>query len=259
MYLSIYLFIYPSTYLSIYLSIHLFIYPSTYLSIYLYSYTYLSIHLLIYPSTYLSIYSSVSIPINYITGPLGLSDQILLNQISSSLCKCWYISHINCPPHHEYTSSLAASCRICTIAPLILNDVTFSTLIFPALSYAALANLDPVQGLYAAILPSACYTLLGSSMQVTIITSLLCTPLHCAGSQLFNLTMHSVERNSALIASYYSSLISSHHFWQFLLLFHYLSSLVLVSLVLARCWSCCYCLPLDWNFNSKMAAWLFNE
>lgn len=35
-----------------------------------------------------------------------------------------------------------------------------------ALSYAALANLPPVLGLYAAIIPSACYSFLGSSMQV---------------------------------------------------------------------------------------------
>ena len=44
----------------------------------------------------------------------------------------------------------------------------FCRQIYIALSYAQLANLNPVQGLYAALLPSACYTLLGSSMQVTI-------------------------------------------------------------------------------------------
>lgn len=42
--------------------------------------------------------------------------------------------------------------------------------VLPALSYAALANLAPVQGLYAAILPSAVYTFLGSSMQVQFYT-----------------------------------------------------------------------------------------
>ena len=69
------------------------------------------------------------------------------------------------------------SIYLCTIAPLVVSHVTLSTLIFLALSYAALANLNPVQGLYAAILPSACYTFLGSSMQVTITSSLHSTAL----------------------------------------------------------------------------------
>lgn len=36
------------------------------------------------------------------------------------------------------------------------------------LSYATLANQQPIQGLYAAILPSAAYTFFGSSLQLAV-------------------------------------------------------------------------------------------
>ena len=42
------------------------------------------------------------------------------------------------------------------------------TLIPQALSYAALANLPPINGLYTAILPSTCYVFFGSSMQLAV-------------------------------------------------------------------------------------------
>eukprot|EP01034_Spumella_vulgaris_P027443 gene27443-34159_t len=42
------------------------------------------------------------------------------------------------------------------------------TLIPQALSYAKLANLPPVNGLYTAVLPSAFYTFFGSSLQLSV-------------------------------------------------------------------------------------------
>lgn len=42
------------------------------------------------------------------------------------------------------------------------------TLIPQGLAYAQLANLPPINGLYAAIIPSACYTFFGSSLQLAV-------------------------------------------------------------------------------------------
>jgi hypothetical protein len=51
----------------------------------------------------------------------------------------------------------------------IAAGITVSlTLIPQALSYATLANLPPINGLYAAILPSAAYTFFGTSMQLAV-------------------------------------------------------------------------------------------
>jgi hypothetical protein len=54
-----------------------------------------------------------------------------------------------------------------------INDIAAGitvamTLIPQALSYGQLANLSPIQGLYAAVLPSATYTFFGSSLQLAV-------------------------------------------------------------------------------------------
>lgn len=51
----------------------------------------------------------------------------------------------------------------------IVAGVTVSLLLIPqGLSYSTLAQLPPINGLYAAIFPSACYTIFGSSMQLAV-------------------------------------------------------------------------------------------
>ena len=63
------------------------------------------------------------------------------------------------------------------------------TLIPQALSYGSLANQSPINGLYAAILPSAAYTFFGSAMQLAVgpvaVVSLLTGQLvtkHCGNA-----------------------------------------------------------------------------
>lgn len=51
----------------------------------------------------------------------------------------------------------------------IWAGITVAMLLIPqALSYATLANLPPVNGLYCAVLPSAVYTFFGSSLQLAV-------------------------------------------------------------------------------------------
>ena len=73
-YMTIYLFIYLSTYLFIYLPIHLFIYLSTYLFIYLP--IYLSTHLSFYPSIYSSIHPSIHLSIHLFFYPSIYSSSV---------------------------------------------------------------------------------------------------------------------------------------------------------------------------------------
>lgn len=51
----------------------------------------------------------------------------------------------------------------------VLAGITVGlTLVPQGLSYATLANIQPIQGLYAAVLPSAVYILYGSSLQLSV-------------------------------------------------------------------------------------------
>ena len=110
---------------------------------------------------------------------------------------------------------------------------TIFTIICTALSYAQLANLNPVQGLYAAILPSACYTLLGSSMQVNYIHEVL---------PLIQSILFVIQSSNSLLSHIY---------------FHFLLTSALsyclpyyLSYFLPACGgTSCYRFPPDWHIN----------
>ena len=116
------------------------------------------------------------------------------------------------------TMSRVPFCSI--VSPYLLHAFTwcnyqrfFSRLICTALSYAQLANLNPVQGLYAAILPSACYTLLGSSMQVTyhvyilILLTVITSLSLCLLISLFLILSIRINSRLLLILSQFCSLL----------------------------------------------------
>ena len=106
--------------------------------------------------------------------------QLLIHIVSVSL----FHVHI-----HHCTTTVFIILRSLSPFPLIPPSLLFPfSLLPPALSYAALANLPPIQGLYAAIMPSATYVFLGTSMQLAVgpvaIVSLLTgkqIPLHPPG------------------------------------------------------------------------------
>ena len=72
----------------------------------------------------------------------------------------WLLRYILGPFDGDYFESLVFD---------ITAGITVSLLLIPqALSYATLANLPPVNGLYSAIIPSLCYTLFGTGLQLAV-------------------------------------------------------------------------------------------
>jgi hypothetical protein len=72
----------------------------------------------------------------------------------------WMLAYIGGPYDGAWLESIFAD---------IWAGITVGlTLIPQGLSYATLANLQPIQGLYAAIVPSAMYTFFGSSLQLAV-------------------------------------------------------------------------------------------
>lgn len=72
----------------------------------------------------------------------------------------WLLIYICGPYNHEWAESI--------VADIVAGLTVGLTLIPQGLSYAQLANLPPICGLYSAVLPAAMYTTFGSSLQLAV-------------------------------------------------------------------------------------------
>ena len=98
---------------------------------------------------------------NYVRGTLNyLSNFIHIPYLPAFHSPGWLLRYIVGPYDREWFDGITSD---------IIAGLTVGLLMIPqGLSYAGLANMPQVNGLYAAILPSAFYTFFGSSLQLAV-------------------------------------------------------------------------------------------